>query len=335
MQRGPKKTTGAIVGLGNIGFGFGGDPKRKATWTHAQAFERSGSIELIAAVDTDAAKRAAFLAAYPKTRVFPSIEEMLNARVPELVSICAPTALHYLLARTCVKAGVQALFCEKPMAATQPQARAILELCRQARVVLAVNHIRRWDAHYLRMAGLIAKGGIGEVKSVSAYYSGQVFNIGTHLIDAIRMLTGLNPLQAVGFSPQPGAPDPHVSGLLIMDGGVPCALTCHGKREDLVFEIAVTGTRGRLRATDSPRTTRLEHFTASPNYAGYRELTSSAFAAPPKRDRFVKAVQDICAALKDRTREPACSGKDGYIALSAAESLSRSCREGSKPKEIK
>ncbi len=326
--------TGAIIGLGNIGFGFNADGKRSGVWTHERAFARSGEVELVAAADPDESMRRRFAEARPEVPVFATAGELLRDTTPDLVSICAPTSAHARLAKDFIAAGTRAVFCEKPIAADAKQALELIHLAKKRGATLAVNHTRRWDPAYRRAAGLVAKGGIGAVRSVSARYSGHVYNVGTHLIDCVRMLTGLAPEEAVGASADPKTADPHVSGLLLLEGGICCTLACHGKREDLLFELDVVGSEGRLRLVDNGATTLLERFRPSRYASGYRELVSGSLPSLKGEDRFVAAVKDLCACLSRPKRAPACSGEDGYYALAAAQALAVSARQGSRPVKL-
>lgn len=325
--------TGAIVGLGNIGFGFNADRKRKGVWSHERAFARCGRVRLVAAAEPEAHQRDRFLKARPEIPVFPSLGALLRWRVPELVSLCTPPETHAPLLARCVRAGVKAVFCEKPLASTAAEALRSVRLCRERGVILAVNHTRRWDARYCRAAGLVRRGCIGRVLCVSAHYPGQIFNMGTHLVDAIRQLTGLDPRSATGESPDPKVCDPHVSGLLRLSSDVPCVLVCHGCREDLVFEIDIVGSQGRLRVLENGLTTQYQRFSPSGRYSGYRELRPAALPGLSRSDRFVAAVRDVCAALAGGPA-PACSGEDGYYALAAAEALADSALRGGRPRRI-
>lgn len=325
--------TGAILGLGNIGFGFNADRKRRGVWTHERAFARSGVVKLVAAADPDEAMRRRFAKARPDAVVYARAEELLARHRPQFVSVCAPTAHHAALVTRIVASGAKAVFCEKPLAATPTEARKLVTLCRRARVALGVNHTRRWDPEFARAAALVRAGRIGEVRSVVARYPGHVFNVGTHLIDALAFVTGLAPRRAWGIGDSP-AGDPHVSGTLVLEGGVACALACHGVKEDLVFELDVLGAEGRLRIVENGFRTILERFTASRRYSGYRELAPASPGPRQGADRFVEAVRDLAACASDPRRRPACSGEDGYYALAAAWALKESARRGGRPVDI-
>lgn len=334
MKRESGSISAAIIGLGNIGFGFNADRKRSGVWTHERAFAKAGGVRLIAAADPVPSQRDRFHKARPEVPVFSSVDELLRHGAPDLVSICVPTAAHAQIAKAVLAAGARAVFCEKPIAGTTAQALDLIRFARKRGAVLAVNHTRRWDPAYLRAAATVRRGGIGQVRSVAARYSGHVYNVGTHLLDAVRMITGLAPLLASGFSPRPADEDPHVSGLVTLGGGVACTLSCHGRKEDLLFEIDAVGSEGRLRIVDNGARTIYERFKQSRRFGGYRELSARALPPPAGQDRFVAAILDIRACLRRPGRTPACSGEDGYYALAAAQALAESARQGSRPRPI-
>lgn len=325
--------TGAIVGLGQIGFGFNADRRRRGVWTHERAFARSGAVRLAGAADPSPEARVRFSAARPEVPVFADAGALYAAVRPELVSICAPTRLHLAAARGALARGARALFCEKPLASSTREGAALLAAARRAKAVVAVNHTRRWDPVYRRAAALVRNGAIGRVVSISARYSGRVYNIGTHLIDAARMVSGLDAVSACGFAPDPRAEDPDVSGVLLLKNGAALTLAAHGTPTDLLFELDFVGSEGRLRLVDNGLTTILERFSKSARYGGYRELRRAAVPAAKGGDRFVAAVRDLAACARRRGR-PACSGADGFAALAAAEALALSARHNGRPTRV-
>jgi predicted dehydrogenase len=69
----------------------------------------------------------------------------------------------------------------------------MLEACDKAGSLLVINHNRRFNINYRRLRDEIAKGVLGNLTSASLRWGGgRLGNIGTHLIDALCMLTGRN-----------------------------------------------------------------------------------------------------------------------------------------------
>ncbi|MBT3276036.1 MAG: Gfo/Idh/MocA family oxidoreductase, partial [Spirochaetales bacterium] len=89
------------------------------------------------------------------------------------------------------EAGVPVIYCEKPIAPTVDEADRMLQACRSSGALLVINHNRRFNKNYRRLRALIAKNGLGDLTSVTARWaSGRLGNVGTHIFDAVRMLTG-------------------------------------------------------------------------------------------------------------------------------------------------
>jgi len=67
----------------------------------------------------------------------------------------------------------------------------MVRACREADSLLVINHNRRFNPNYRRLRDLIAAGGLGELPSITVQWgAGRLGNIGTHMFDAIYMVTG-------------------------------------------------------------------------------------------------------------------------------------------------
>lgn len=317
----------AVVGLGNIGFLFDLDARREKTWSHTSAYLKCPETELVAAVEPDPGKTALFAERHPNVPVYPDLDGLFSNHAPDLVSICTPTSTHRGLLEAVLSRPVRGVFCEKPFGRDAAECRDMLALADRAKAVIAVNHTRRWESSFIRAAELIAGGGIGAVRAMHAYYPGQIYNIGTHLYDALRMLAGSDPRAVGGFLTGPECDDPSVSGMMLFDV-FQCAIQATGKREDLVFEVDVIGDRGRLKIVENGYVLELFRFEDSPRYSGYRELVPVPVPELEDNDRFLDAVRDIVQAMDRPGRRVKCSAEDGYYAVHIAEEFLASARAG-------
>lgn len=188
-----------LIGLGGVGR------------LHLEAYKASRLTRVVAVAEPDPARRAAAgggLAAYADAA------EMLAAEALDIACVLTPAASHAALVGLCAGAGVPVL-CEKPLAATPAEGRAMIEACRAAGVRLAYGASYRCLPALRRARALIADGAIGEVvllreQSVggqgpasrlllpAAHYpvggpGGTPMGLvdhGVHLIDAFAWLTG-------------------------------------------------------------------------------------------------------------------------------------------------
>lgn len=319
----------AVVGLGNVGFLFDLDDKRDKTWSHSRAYSLSPRTELAAVVEPDADKVRLFGERYPGVPAYESIEAMFAAgAAPELVSLCVPTALHAPVLMDLLRHPVRGVVCEKPFAPSLDEAREMVAAARERDVLVAVNHTRRWTATYMAAADAVARGDLGELKALRAVYPGQVYNIGSHVLDVLAMICGRPPVAASGLKVPGGGDDPHIAGRVLYEGGLSASFDVTGKRERLVLEIDAIGERGRIVIRDNGRSIDYYKFEESAHYAGYEELGPANLDAPLDNDPFVEMVTDVAAALADGSHAPRCTACDGYDVMAAIDALVRSASAG-------
>jgi predicted dehydrogenase len=181
--------TAAIVGAGT-------PPEERDSrhygqgYEHARGYQRAAGAELVACVDTDAqhARRFALEFGLEDRRVFDDHAEMLRTLSPNLVSVCTPPETHPDIVRDCVDAGVTAIHCEKPLAATWGACRETAAVCDAAGVVLTVNHQRRFALPFRRAKALLDDGEIGDLKRI-CFRARNLFDYGLHLFDLCGYVT--------------------------------------------------------------------------------------------------------------------------------------------------
>ena len=169
----------AIIGCGKMGR------------LHARVCSQLPRVRLVGVYDTShlAAKAAAAEFAVP---AFDSIDDLLaQARA---VCIAVPTVHHLAVARQCLLRKVPCLI-EKPIAPDSDSARQIVDLARQAGVVVQVGHIERFNPAVRAMCGLNMAPRFIEVIRVSPLTFrgidvGVVLDMMIHDIDIVLRLAG-------------------------------------------------------------------------------------------------------------------------------------------------
>jgi predicted dehydrogenase len=145
-------------------------------------------------------------ARYPQTRIVRSFDELLAMDDLELIVINTPDDTHYDYARRALTAGKHVVV-EKPFTNTTAEGEALIALAGQQGKMLCAYQNRRWDADFLTVKEVLAKGHIGrpvEFESVFARYrshiqpgtwkeqaGGMTYNLGSHLIDQSLQLFGI------------------------------------------------------------------------------------------------------------------------------------------------
>lgn len=172
-----RKLTAAVVGVRGMGR------------SQARILKNHPDFELVAVCDLveENARAAAEENGVPFHLDF---AEMLATRKPEVVAVCTHNASHAKLTIAAAQAGVRGVYCEKPMAVSLGEARAMVEACRQAGAVLVINHQRRINPDLVAARALIESGAIGEVVALRGACAGDFLSDGTHIVDSLMWLAG-------------------------------------------------------------------------------------------------------------------------------------------------
>ena len=330
-----------IIGLGQIGNLFDEDPKRTEIWTHTGAYLALPNVTLAAGADSDEDRRRRFLSRSATANAYLDYRSMLQAENLHVLSVCTPTALHYDMVLAGVRAGVRAIFCEKPLASTPEQAAEMVEACQAAGVLLGVNHTRRWEPIYVRAKQLVQEGAIGRMEAIVGYYPGKVFTMGTHLFDLMRFFGG-DVQWVCGQSPDPriaSDEEGNLSGHIQFRSGATGCIVSGWDRTNHVFELDLVGSAGRLRLSGDGGAMDLCRFKESPRYSGYRELAPDDEVGQFSRDglpqvsRLVSAMRDVIDCISSG-KQPACNGQDGLAAVDIACALCESVKRGNSRVEL-
>jgi len=306
----------AIVGCGRIASLFDDDPKRKVSVaTHAGAYKSNTRIELVAAADIDPLRLKNFGERWGLTSLYADYVEMLERQKIDILSVCTWNSTHYAICKNACLHGVKAIFCEKPITDRLADADKMVELCREKKVILAVNHLRRWDKLHQQIKQYIAEGKLGKIQGASAYYTAGIANTGTHLLDILRLLFGEVEWLSANFKNDFDAPDPCPDVYLYFKQGFGVTLQGMDVGSYLILEIDIFGTKGRLRIKDSGFSACLWEVVDHPEFSGYKGLGQErqAFGAGLK-DTMANAVNDIIGCINTATL-PMSSGEDGRAAL--------------------
>jgi predicted dehydrogenase len=132
---------------------------------HVAALTAVRNVEIVAVCDPDeqAAREAA--TRHGIRGCYTDAETMLRETRPDAVHLLTPPGSHLALARLVAKYGAH-MYIEDPFAATQADARAILELAREAGVQVCPGHSRLFDPVFVEACRRIRAGEIGRVISV-------------------------------------------------------------------------------------------------------------------------------------------------------------------------
>lgn len=180
-----------------------GDPTQEdgyaMAYRHARGYERIDDCEVVACADIVSENATAFAQTFDidTSAVYEDYEEMLTAERLDIVSVCTPPKTHAAIVTDCARSeAVDAIHCEKPMAATWKECRDMVETCDRHGVQLTFNHQRRFSAPYRKAKAVLESGRIGELRRIEVG-GPDLFDYGTHLFDLCGYLTDQTPVEWV------------------------------------------------------------------------------------------------------------------------------------------
>jgi UDP-N-acetyl-2-amino-2-deoxyglucuronate dehydrogenase len=129
-----KSYKAGIVGCGSVAH------------AHVEGYQQLDQVEIVAVVDPHAPARQIYLDTYGIAKGFDTIEGMLEAEVPDIVSVCTWHLLHPEATIAAAQAGVAGVICEKPMAIGAGEADRMVEAC-EARAARNWSSATSVDSH--------------------------------------------------------------------------------------------------------------------------------------------------------------------------------------------
>jgi predicted dehydrogenase len=206
--------TNGELRVGMVGYAFMGAAHSQAWRTVNRAFDLPVRARMTAVAGRDDAKVRAAAAQLGWERTYTDWRELVAADDIDVVDICTPGDSHCEIALAALAAGKHVL-CEKPLANTVEEARAMVAAAETARAsgvrsMAGFNYRRVPAVAYLKQ--LIAGGRLGTVRHVRAVYlqdwitdpqfplvwrlqkdksgSGALGDIGSHIVDLTQYVTG-------------------------------------------------------------------------------------------------------------------------------------------------
>ncbi len=150
----------AIVGIGRWGRNFVESIQGK-----------SERIRFVRGVDAAPAKVREFAAKHDLP-LSSDLEDVLTDPTIRAVVLTTPHSLHRPMVEASARAGKQ-VFCEKPLALTTTDAKAMIDACHRAGVVLGVGHNRRLWPSMQALKRIVASGELGEILHIEGHFSNQ------------------------------------------------------------------------------------------------------------------------------------------------------------------
>ncbi|KZR85722.1 Glucose-6-phosphate 3-dehydrogenase [Synechococcus sp. MIT S9509] len=129
-----------VIGIGNMG------------WHHARVLSLLKDADLVGVADPDA-QRGALATEQFGCRWFSDYRTLLQE--VEAVCVAVPTLLHHSVGLACLEAGSHVLI-EKPIAASQEEAAALIDAASRVGRLLQVGHIERFNPAFRELTKVVA-----------------------------------------------------------------------------------------------------------------------------------------------------------------------------------
>lgn len=203
-----KKLRVAVIGCGGI-----------ANGKHMPSLAKLDTVEMVAFCDIieEKAKKACEQFGAKDAKYYTEYKEVLKDKSIDVIHVCTPNKSHSFITIDALEAGKHVM-CEKPMAKTSIEAKAMVEAAKRTGMKLTIGYQNRFrgDSQYLH--SICERGDLGEVYYAKAHAirrravptwgvflneeeqgGGPLIDIGTHALDlTLWMMNNYKPKAVLG-----------------------------------------------------------------------------------------------------------------------------------------
>jgi len=310
---------------------------------HARVYDQMPATRLVGVADVNA-EASERIAQLHHTATYIDYHRLLDETQPEVVTVAVPTKFHCQVALDALEAGCHVLV-EKPIAATEEQARELIGRADALGRKLMVGHIVRFDPAVQELKKRIEAGELGRIFQVRCRRLGPfpariqdvgvVIDLATHDLDLMRYLTGQEVARVYAETEQEvhSAYEDLLIGTVRLADGTIGVLDINWLTPTKVRELTVTGERGMFRVDHLMQDlyfyenaeTNDERWSTMSLLRGVSEGRMIRY--PVRKYEPLKAELEgfVQAVLEDKPVP--VDGGDGLMAIRLAQALVRSGRE--------
>jgi glucose-fructose oxidoreductase len=326
-----RKIRYAVVGLGHI-----------AQVAVLPAFKHAQNSQLAALVSDDRKKLRTLAKRYDVDHAFSyaDYDDCLRSTLIDAVYIALPNHVHAEYTIRAANAGIHVL-CEKPMAVTEKECRAMIRAAESNRIKLMIAYRLHFEEANMKAVEIVRSGKLGKPRLFDSVFSMQVragnirtekdmgggtlYDIGIYCINAARYLFADEPTEVFAFS-SANKKDrrfkevDEMTGVVLhfSDDRLATFATSFGAADVSTYHILGTG--GDLRVEQA-----YEYVMPVSHYLTVKGKTQKRTF--PKRDQFAPELVYFSDCIKNnKTPEP--SGLEGLADVRIIEGLYRSAKIG-------
>lgn len=326
---------------GKVGWGLIGASTIAKEWVIGAIRAQAGA-EVVAVMSSNAQRASDYAKANKIAKSYDSVDALLRDPAVDAIYISTTNELHKEQTLAAAAAGKHVL-CEKPLALNVADARAMVEACRKAGVVMGTNHHLRNAASHGAIRAAIKAGRIGTPLSARVFHAvylpphlqgwritkpeaggGVILDITVHDVDTLRFILDDDPVEVTALAQ---------SGGMAAAGLEDAAMSVFRFKSGLIAQthdgfttkyagagIEVHGTEGSLFGRDV-MTQRPVGTVTLRTEKGEEELP----LVP--ENLYVRALRAFHAAMHGEG-SPSATGEDGVWSLAAGVATQEAARTG-------
>ena len=262
----------------------------------------------------------------------------------DAVYIALPNSMHAEYTIRAAKAGKHVL-CEKPMATTVEDSRAMIRACEGAQRKLMIAYRCQYEPAHLRAVQLIREGKLGSIQSIESAFGfpiapnewrldkklaggGPLMDVGIYCLNASRYLTGEEPSAVKGFSSvvdkdgRFAQVEETLSWTITFPGGALANCTCtYGSQMPGYFRVR--GSKGTMIMEPAFNYDKVH---LSGQLAGGEALDLSPDEPDPVQ--FLREAEHMVECIL-QNKEPKTSGQEGLRDMELMAQIYRDCEKKS------
>lgn len=341
----------STINVGIVGSQF-------AAGLHAESYKRFSQVKMQAVASLDNLEK------YSNEYNIPSTYEDYNVMFAkedlDMISVCVPNFLHKKIVIDAAEAGIKNIICEKPLATSIPDAKAMIDVCYKNNVRLMYAEDWLFAPAVVRAKEIVEEGGIGELLYIKAKEThngshsiyaqkkeycggGAMIHLGIHPVAFIAFFAGSDFKEVIGMTTNGGETnllhkeytgEDWSAALVTMENGVKAFVeanyvTCGGMDD----RIEIYGTEGNLHI-DLTKGSPIEVY-SRPGYGYAVEKADFTHGwTKPAVDEFlslgyVSEIEHfIDCVVNNKDSKKGTRGEDGLKALEAVLAIYESAENG-------
>ena len=265
-------------------------------------------VRLYAAASRDLARAQAFCEKEGFEVAYGSYEEMVKDPNVDLVYIASPHSHHAEHMKLCIEHG-KAVLCEKAFTANAKQAREVLALAEEKKVLVTEAIWTRYMPSLKIMKDIIASGALGEVKMVSAslFYvidhverlirpelaGGALLDVGVYPLNFACMILGSDPVRMESSVQLTDAGVDYQESFTLHYANGQMAVLSAGMGSRCDRRCLISGTKGYIVADNVNNIHKIELFTEEDDF-----VTPKDFPVPEQITGYEYQVRSCLRALE-------------------------------------